>query len=83
MFYGSKGYMMSGAAGRWRSTSRERTPEPDLGRAEIPSPPNEEASHFKNFFDAVRAGKREVQTADVEETYLSTPFACWGISHIG
>ena len=31
-----------------------------------------------NFFDAVQAGKREMLTAEINETYLSTAFCLLG-----
>ncbi|MFT5466936.1 MAG: putative dehydrogenase [Verrucomicrobiales bacterium] len=38
--------------------------------------------HFQNFIEAVRAGKREIQTADCEETHLSSALCHSGlISH--
>lgn len=35
-------------------------------------------AHFRNFFDAVRAGKQEMLHADVNETFLSTGFSLLG-----
>jgi hypothetical protein len=35
-------------------------------------------SHFHNFFDAVRANKRDLLTAEINETYAST-----AITHLG
>jgi hypothetical protein len=39
---------------------------------------DEEISHFQNFFDSVRAGKREMLTAEINETYLSTAYCLLG-----
>ena len=34
--------------------------------------------HFENFFNAVRANKRELQTAEINETFLSTAHCVFG-----
>ena len=53
----------------------KKTPEPDLGSEPTPTG---EVSHFRNFFDAVQAGKPEMLTAEINETYLSTAFCLLG-----
>ena len=81
MFYGSKGYMISDPHSEGFKVFLEgrRTPEPDLGKLEdVDRAGDEEISHFQNFFDAVRAGKRDVLTAEINETYLSTAFCLLG-----
>jgi len=35
-------------------------------------------SHFHNFFDAIRANKRELLTADIKEAYTSTAITLLG-----
>ena len=35
-------------------------------------------SHFRNFFDAIRAGKRDLLTAEINETYTSTAITLLG-----
>jgi predicted dehydrogenase len=71
-FYGSKGYLSIDPKGGYQVfMGRSETPEPDPGA--LP-----EIDHYGNFFDAVRAGKRELLTADIEETYLSN-----AICHLG
>lgn len=78
IFYGSRGYMASDdhLNGRFNIFLDGRSaPEPDLGKlSDVDRMENDELSHFQNFFDAVRADKREMLTADIEETWLSTAF---------
>ena len=83
-FHGSKGYMILDSRGRSKVFLGGRsTPEADLGRLDdIEWNGHEESSHLKNFFDAVREGKRDMLTAEIHETYLSTVFCLLGnISH--
>ena len=55
------------------------TPEPDFGRpADAGADGQARVSHFHNFFDALRAGNREMLTAEINETYLSTTFRVLG-----
>ena len=71
-FYGSKGYMSIDPKGMYQVfQGRSENPEPDPGTLD-------EIDHYGNFFDAVRAGKSELLTADIEETYLSN-----AICHLG
>jgi len=71
-FYGSKGYLSMDPKGEFKIfMGRNKEPEKDPGTYD-------EINHFGNFFDAVRANKRSVQTADIEETYLSN-----SICHLG
>jgi hypothetical protein len=78
MFYGSKGYMISDSKndGRFHVyLDGKRTPEPDLGSLSGSDPAvDDEVSHFQNFFDAVRANKREMLSAEIEQTFLSSAF---------
>ena len=81
MFYGSKGYMISDPHSEGFKVFLEgkSTPEPDLGKLDdVDKTGDEEHSHFQNFFDAVRAGKREMLTAEINETYLSTAYCLLG-----
>ncbi len=81
-FFGSKGYLV----GDWSKRSRfqlylgkDTTPEPDLGRLDdVDRADDDQLSHFQNFFDAIRAQKREMLTAEVAETHLSTVIALTG-----
>jgi len=71
-FYGSKGYLSMDPKGEFKIfMGRETKPEPDPGTLD-------EIDHFRNFFDAVRAGNRRVQTADIQQTFLSN-----SICHLG
>jgi hypothetical protein len=45
---------------------------------DVPQYENEDLSHFHNFFDAVRTGKRERLSAEINETYLSTVLCLLG-----
>jgi hypothetical protein len=81
MFYGSKGYMISNTHTEGFNVFLEGkiTPEPDLGKLDdVDKTGDEEISHFQNFFDAVRAGKREMLRAEINETYLSTAYCLLG-----
>ncbi len=76
-FYGSKGYMVGDTQGRFKVFLEGRkTPEPDLGT--VGEGTDEEPAHFRNFFEAVRAGKQEMLHAEINETYLSTVFCLLG-----
>jgi len=80
MFYGSKGYMISQPEhdGRFRVyLDGKSTPEPDLGTLGDPAE-DDQVTHFRNFFDSVRAGKREMLNADINETHLSTALCLLG-----
>ena len=71
-FYGSKGYLSIDPKGMYQVfLGRNEQPEPDPGAYE-------EIDHYGNFFDAVRAGKRDLLRADIEETFLSN-----SICHLG
>jgi predicted dehydrogenase len=81
-FYGSEGYMVidpSGAATIKVFRGNSKKPEPDLGKLDdVDLYENDQISHFHNFVDALRAGKREQLTAEINETYLSTMFSLLG-----
>ena len=81
IFYGSKGYMTA-------RLSDDRV-EVFLGGSEKPEPPlgklddvdryaEDQLSHFHNFFDAIRANKRDLLTAEINETYASTAITLLG-----
>lgn len=82
MFYGSKGYMISDPKndGRFHVyLDGKSTPEPDLGTLNgLDSAVNDEVHHFRNFFDAVRAHRREMLAAEIEQTFLSSAFCLLG-----
>ncbi len=82
MFYGSKGYMISDPKfdGHFHVyLDGKSTPEPDLGRLDdVDKTGNDQLSHFGNFFDAIRQNKRELLTAEINETYLSTAYCLLG-----
>ena len=83
IFYGSKGYL---AIERDRTHGRSKlflngskTPEPDLGAIEGWDPKeNDQAAHYRNFIDAVRANNRGLLRAEVHETHLSTAYPLLG-----
>ena len=65
IFYGSKGYMTAGDDDKIQVfLGRNKNPEPDIGQLEP-------IDHYGNFIDAIRAGKREILTDEVEELHLS------------
>lgn len=82
MFYGSKGYMISDPKndGQFHVyLEGKKTPEPDLGTANTSDPSvDDQVYHFRNFFDAVRANKREMLAAEIEQTFLSSAFCLLG-----
>ena len=81
MFYGSKGYMIADphTDGFKVYLGGSKTAEPELGKLDdVDRSGDEEIAHFQNFFDAVRAGKREMLTAEINETFLSTAFCLLG-----
>ena len=81
IFYGSKGYMISEphTDGFQVFLEGRTSPEPELGKLDdVDRSANEELSHFQNFFDAVRTGRRDLLTAEINETYLSTAFCLLG-----
>jgi predicted dehydrogenase len=82
MFYGSNGYMISDpeSDGRFRVYLQGKTtPEADLGAVEGSDPgEDDQLAHFRNFFNAIRANKREMLAAEIEETFLSSAFCLLG-----
>lgn len=82
MFYGSKGYMISDPKndGHFHVyLDGKKTPEPDLGTLKNLDPSvDDEVYHFQNFFNAVRADKREMLAAEIEQTFLSSAFCLLG-----
>jgi predicted dehydrogenase len=65
IWYGSKGYMATGAGG-WRTF---------MGKEQAPGPKSEAGSGvggFVNFIDVVRSRRREDQLAEIEEGAIST-----------
>jgi predicted dehydrogenase len=64
-FYGSNGYLSVNADGKYKVyLGRNKQPEPDMGKTAA-------VDHYGNFIEAVRAGDRGLQTAEIEESYLS------------
>jgi predicted dehydrogenase len=79
-FYGSKGYLVI-------PPEADAPPQLFLGNSKTPDPSFAKPAgahvdwdhlHFQNFFDAIRAGNRELLNADIEETYLSTAYCLLG-----
>jgi predicted dehydrogenase len=73
-FHGSKGYMHMEHSDRDFAgcefhvfLGRSKTPEPDANEP----PSGKAADHYRNFIAAVRAGKRSLLNADLEEGHLS------------
>ena len=74
LFYGSEGWMHLGGS-EWK-TYYGRKNEPGEKRSDKDDHPTdikltEDGAHFWNFIEAVRANKRELQTADILEGHLS------------
>ena len=70
LFYGSEGYMLIPNYSSYQTF---------LGRKREPGPSRSGGGdHFKNFIDAVRARKREILNADVEQGHLSA-----ALCHLG
>ncbi len=82
MFYGSKGYMISDEKndGHFHVyLNGQKAPELDLGTSKDLDPSvDDEVYHFRNFFEAVRANKRELLAAEIEQTFLSSGFCLLG-----
>jgi predicted dehydrogenase len=82
IFYGSKGYMISDQRndGSFRVyLDGKATPEADLGAADDRDPAiDDQVYHFRNFFEAVRADKRELLAAEIEQTFLSSAYCLLG-----
>jgi predicted dehydrogenase len=81
IFYGSKGYMVarldSDRADVYLGGSK--TPEPPLAKLDdVDRYREDQLSHFHNFFDAIRANKRDMLTAEINETYASTAITLLG-----
>jgi predicted dehydrogenase len=77
LFYGSKGWMhLNGST--WKTYfGRKNEPGPSSESADDYADPMDLAGaggggHFENFINALRAGKREFLTCDVEEGHMST-----------
>lgn len=70
IFYGSKGYMaIDGYTKYYTFLGREQTPGPAKQAG---------GSNWQNFIDAVRAGKREMLNAEIEEGALSCTLMHYG-----
>jgi predicted dehydrogenase len=64
-FFGTKGHMRLDPNGRREILlGRNKAPEPDMGTLE-------NIDHFRNFTDAIRAGKRELLNAEIEKAVPS------------
>ena len=75
LFYGSEGWMHLGGSewktyyGRKNEPGEQRSDKGDEHTADVKL--TEDGAHFWNFIEAVRANKRELQTADILEGHLS------------
>ena len=83
IFYGSKGHMVIDVSDKVTIyPTGQTTPEPvapSTVEAEEPSSGrNATLAHFRNYFDALRANRRESLAAEIEEGYLSTAFCLLG-----
>jgi predicted dehydrogenase len=82
MFYGSKGYMIEDPKvdGLFKVyLNGSKTPEPPMSKLDdVDHYADSQLSHFNNFFDAVRANNRELLTAEINQTYLSTAYCHLG-----
>jgi predicted dehydrogenase len=81
IFYGSKGYMIArltdDRADIYLGGSTK--PEPPLGKLDDVDRYGESTlSHFHNFFDAIRANKRDLLTAEINQAYASTAITLLG-----
>ena len=82
VFYGSKGRLEIDAEGHWK-TFMGHDEEPGPSSADIPAETSDArntvgsglSGHFANFIDAVRSGRREDLTCDVEEGHRSSALA--------
>ena len=81
-FYGVKGYLVMGP-------NVDSIPQLFLGGSKQPDPDfaksvaadrriNMDVEHFQSFFNAIRAGKRDLLTDEITETYLSTAYCLLG-----
>ncbi len=80
-FYGSKGYMVDRLTDDKAEVymGNSKTPEPALGKLDdVDRYSEDQLSHFHNFFDAIRANRRDLLTAEIEETYASTAITLLG-----
>jgi predicted dehydrogenase len=73
LFYGSKGYLAIDGYNKYQTwLGQETEVNNKKARRLEPGPSkNEGGSNWKNFIDALRAGKRELQTNDIEEGAIS------------
>jgi predicted dehydrogenase len=81
IFYGSKGYMIARLTDDRAEVYLEgsQKPEPPLGKLEdVDRYAEDQLSHFHNFFDAIRANKRDLLTAEINESYQSTAITLLG-----
>ncbi len=75
LFYGSEGWMHLGGSewktyfGRKNEPGEQRSDKGDEHTTDMKL--TEDGAHFWNFIEAVRANKRELQTADILEGHLS------------
>ncbi len=75
IFYGSKGYMIARLTDDRVEIypAGSDKPEPPLTKLDdVDRYDEDQLSHFHNFFDAIRANRRDLQTAEIHETYAST-----------
>jgi predicted dehydrogenase len=81
IFYGSKGYMVARLTDDRADVylAGSKNPEPPLGKTDdVDRYAEDQLSHFHNFFDAIRANRRDLLTAEINETYASTAITLLG-----
>jgi predicted dehydrogenase len=78
LFFGTEGWMHLGVDTKWRTYyGRKNEPGPSSETVEEDTDPMNLAgagggNHFENFINAVRSGKREDLTCEIEEGHMST-----------
>jgi predicted dehydrogenase len=78
LFFGTEGWMHVGVDTKWRTYfGRKNEPGPSSETAEEDTDPMNLAgagggNHFENFINAIRAGRRDGLTCEIEEGHIST-----------
>ena len=78
LFFGTEGWMHVGVNTKWRTYfGRKNEPGPSSETVEEDTDPMNLAgagggNHFENFINALRSGKREELTCEIEEGHVST-----------
>ena len=81
IFYGSKGYLVARLTDDRVEVylGGSQKGEPPLGKLDdVDRYGEDQLSHFHNFFDAIRANRRDLLTAEINETYASTAITLLG-----